>query len=112
MKLRTFQEEGLLVFHKFSSSGHLKLLLSAGILRCEVHADNELVVVLEQYDVSVSDGVQHRVQLEINMDSLTLTVDTHVITAPVFTSIRTGPFYLIGGGLHGETGLIGCVEDL
>ena len=23
-----------------------------------------------------------------------------------------GPFYLIGGGLHGEVGLVGCVDNL
>ena len=33
IQVRTWHEDGLLVYHKFSSSGHLKLHLFGGILR-------------------------------------------------------------------------------
>ena len=32
-QVRTWHEEGLLVFHKLSSSGHLKLQLVGGVIR-------------------------------------------------------------------------------
>ena len=89
-QVRTWHEEGLLVFHKFSSSGHLKLLLSAGMLRCEVHTDNELAVMLEQYDVMINDGDYHMLSLSMVQGNVSLSVDNLVISTPAQSHFRTG----------------------
>ena len=33
LQIRTWHEDGLLIFHKFSSTGHLKIRLTNGIIR-------------------------------------------------------------------------------
>ena len=30
----------------------------------------------------------------------------------MLTPLSSGPFYLVGGGLHGEVGFLGCLADL
>ena len=50
--LRTFQDEGVLVFHKFSSKGYLKIFLHEGQLKAEIVSSESqtLLTTLEHYD--------------------------------------------------------------
>ena len=60
------------------------------MLRCEVHTDNELMLMLEQYDVVINDGDYHMVEMSMVHGNISLSVDSLVISAPSHSHFRTG----------------------
>ena len=59
------------------------------MIRCELHPDSGKVVV-DQYDVVLSDGAWHGVELVITRTSLSLAVDNLTISQPLPRQVRTG----------------------
>ena len=92
LQLRTWQEEGVLVFHKFSSKGHLKMFLHKGVLRAEIASESGGTpqTVLEHYDTPVNDGEWHSVQLYIAQTQVGLSLDQHTVRGSLPALIRTG----------------------
>ena len=62
-QLRTWQEEGVIVFHKFSSKGYLKIFLHEGQLKAETMSSDPKtpLTTLEPYDTLVNDGEWHSI---------------------------------------------------
>ena len=58
LQVKTWQEEGVLVFHKFSSVGHLKIFLQEGHLVAEIVTSEEDIprTTLDHYQTLLSDG--------------------------------------------------------
>ena len=59
------------------------------ISRCEVHPGGG-DVVLDQFDVLVSDGGWHEVHLEVTMDKVSISLDNLVMSQTLHRQIRTG----------------------
>ena len=92
MEIRTWLEEGVLVFHKFSSKGHLKIFLAEGKLIAEIVCSEEgsSVHTLEHYDTVVSDGRWQHLQFFISQTLVGLSINNHTVTASLPSLIRTG----------------------
>jgi hypothetical protein len=92
LQLRTFQEEGVLMFHKFSSQGHLKIFLHEGQLKADsVSSGTQApLTILEHYDTWLSDGEWHSIQFYIAHARAGLSINSHTVTGSLPSQIRTG----------------------
>ena len=91
-QLRTFQEEGILVFHKFSSQGYLKIFLHGGQLKAEIVSSETQtpLTTLEHFDTGLSDGEWHSIQFYIAHARAGLSINSHTVTGSLPSQIRTG----------------------
>ena len=92
LQIRTFQEEGVLVFHKFSSQGYLKIFLDEGHIKAEIvsSAPQTPLTILEHYDTLLSDGEWHIIQLYIAQAQAGLSINSLTVTGSLPSQIRTG----------------------
>ena len=92
LQVKTWQEEGVLVFHKFSSVGHLKIFLQEGHLVAEIVTAEEdsSRTTIKHYQTLVSDGAWHFVQLYIERTGVGLVIDSNQVTNTLPSQIRTG----------------------
>ena len=92
MEIKTWQQEGVLVFHKFSSRGYLKIILHGGQLRAEIISSEEgsSLTTLEHHDTVLSDGKWHRVQFLISQAEASLSVHTRTVRSRLPALVRTG----------------------
>jgi hypothetical protein len=90
--LRTWQEEGVIVFHKFSSQGYLKIFLHEGQLLAEIMSSGPEtpLAILEHYDTGLSDGEWHSIQFYIDHARAGLSINSHTVTGSLPSQIRTG----------------------
>ena len=89
LQMKTWQEEGVLMFHKFSSRGHLRIDLFDGKTKGEV-LDGDGIVSLVESEKVVRDGKWHHLKLHILQDLMTLTVDSITSKVQLPSNIRTG----------------------
>jgi len=89
LQMKTWQEEGVLMFHKFSSRGHLRIDLFDGKTKGEV-LDGDGIVSLVESEKVVRDGQWHHLKLHILQDQMTLTVDSITSKVQLPSNIRTG----------------------
>ena len=61
LQIRTWQEEGVIVFHKFSSKGYLKIFLHEGQLKAEIVSSDQKtpLTTLEHYDTGLESGTAY-----------------------------------------------------
>ena len=92
LQVKTWQGEGVLVFHKFSSVGHLKIFLQEGHLVAEIVSEEEDSprTTLEHYNTLLSDGAWHHVQFFIDKTVVGLAIDSNHVTDTLHSLIRTG----------------------
>ena len=109
LEVRTFQQTGLLLFHQLSSQGHVQLSLSEGKLRAEVVVEGTAPRVLEHPATRLDDGEWHTVQFWVGRGKAVLVVGEARVGGRV-GKVTTGSLYRVGGGLHGEQGLVGCLR--
>lgn len=109
---RTFNERGLLLYNKFSIEGYVKLYLDAGRIRVELQGKKTPVVLLKPFDHLLNDGQWHRLILTLHTNRIELHLDgVPSVTTRLF-SLETGNEYLVGGGVYGMQGFIGCMRYL
>jgi hypothetical protein len=91
-QLRTWQEEGVIVFHKFSSKGYLKIFLHDGQLKAKIVSSDPQtpLTTLEHYDTLVNDGEWHSMQFYIAHARAGLSINSHTVTESLPAQIRTG----------------------
>ena len=92
LQLRTWQEEGVIVFHKFSSKGYLKIFLHEGQIKAEIVSSDlqTPLTTLEHYDKLVNDGEWHSIQFYIAQAQAGLSINSHTVTGSLPSQIRTG----------------------
>ena len=92
MQIRTWQAEGVLVFHKFSSRGYLKVFLHEGLLSADIISSEKgsTLTTLEHHDTVLNDGKWHSIHLFIAQAVVGLTVNTSTVTSSLPALIRTG----------------------
>lgn len=109
---RTFNERGLLLYNKFSIEGYVKLYLDTGRIRVELQGKKTPVVLLKPFDHLLNDGQWHRLILALQTNRIELHLDgVPSVTTRLF-SLETGSEYLVGGGVYGMQGFIGCMRYL
>ncbi|XP_077561755.1 neurexin-4 [Haemaphysalis longicornis] len=109
---RTFNEQGLLLYNKFTGEGYVKLFLDMGRIRVELQGKGTPVVLLKPFDDLLNDGRWHRLTLALQTNRIELHLDgVPSITKRLF-SMETGIEYLVGGGVYGMRGFIGCMRYL
>ena len=91
LQVKTWQGEGVLVFHKFSSVGHLKIFLQEGHLVAEIVSEEDSPrTTLEHYNTLLSDGAWHYVQFFIDKTVVGLVIDSNTVMDTLPSLIRTG----------------------
>lgn len=106
---RTYEEDGLLVYHKFLHEGHVKLYLEDGKIKVELVTPGNPRTWLDNYDDLFNDGRWHLVIMTIRTNQLVLNVDNRPMETTRLLSMTTGALYRIGGGF-GNSGFIGCMR--
>nr|CAD7572109.1 unnamed protein product [Timema californicum] len=107
---RTYEEDGLLLFHEFLSKGQVKLFLDDGKIKVDLVTSGNPRTILDNYDETFNDGRWHTVILSIETNSLILNVDNRPMKTVRLLSMTTGTVYMVGGGLHDTKGFVGCMR--
>ncbi|XP_077562940.1 neurexin-4-like isoform X2 [Haemaphysalis longicornis] len=112
LDFRTFNDQGLLLYNKFSGEGYIKLFLDTGRIRVKLQGNGTPVVLLRPFDDLLNDGRWHRLMLVLETNRIELHLDgVPSITKRLF-SMETGTEYFIGGSMHGGRGFVGCMRYL
>ena len=112
LEFRTFEEDGLIIFHQFSSEGYVKLFMENARLKVEITSNDVPKVIIDNFDQSFNDGNWHQVELSMEKNKAVLSIDKVRMLTHRILEIRTGAHYLIGGGLYGQRGFIGCMRRI
>ncbi|GFU06145.1 neurexin-4 [Trichonephila clavipes] len=107
---RTFNEDGLLLYNKFSQDGFVKVYIEKGKIKIELQGQNTPKVITQASDRYLSDGLWHRIMLILEKNRIELHVDEKPSITTRQFSMLTGDEYLMGGGLYGSPGFIGCMR--
>ena len=113
LEFRTYEENGLLVFHKFSSDGFVKLFMEDARIKVQISGAKMPMVELDpNKEQTYSDGKWHQVEISLGRNKAVLTVDQNPMDTTRLLEISTGAYYMIGGGVTGESGFIGCMRHI
>ncbi|XP_044727167.1 neurexin-4 isoform X2 [Chrysoperla carnea] len=112
---RTYEENGILLYHDFLSTGYVKLYLELGKLKIDLltnlNVNNK--IILDNYDILFNDGRWHTVVLTVKVNLLILNVDNQPMRTVRNLKITTGSVYYIGGrkasGIS-DRGFVGCMR--
>ncbi|KAG9508924.1 Neurexin-4, partial [Fragariocoptes setiger] len=110
-EFRTFDQDGVLLYSKFSSGGFVKLYLQDGHFFASVQGDSGPVVIIEPVDKVLNDGSWHSAQIYAKESAIFLTIDGITSRTRRKFSFQSGREYLIGGSSDPSIpGLIGCMR--
>lgn len=77
-EFRTFEETGLLLYHKFQHNA-VKLVLSEGRMKIQLQVDGMPNVDLDNSDQTFNDGKWHSVEVRLTGDLLVAIIDNDPI---------------------------------
>lgn len=113
LEFRTYEGKGVLIYHKFATDGYFKLFLDEGKVKVEVLATHTPgKVVLDNFDISYNDGRWHKTVFTIAENSMELSVDDVPMKTVRIISVLSGKFFLVGGGVFGSEGFLGCMRRI
>ena len=71
-------------------------------------------MIIDNFDQTFNDGNWHQVSLSMGKNEAILTVDQNPMITTRLIEVRTGAYYLIGGGLLSgrDVGFIGCMRQI
>ncbi|XP_066260020.1 neurexin-4 isoform X2 [Euwallacea similis] len=117
---RTYESNGLMMYHAFSSSGHVAVYIDQGKLKVELITPNNPRVVFDNYEETFNDGRWHVVVLTIRTNDVTFSVDYRPMKTTRLLKIVTGGVYYFAGGVsftlsYANTvfpGFVGCMKNI
>ncbi|RWS07981.1 neurexin-4-like protein [Dinothrombium tinctorium] len=112
---RTFSGDGMLVYNHFSNDGFVKMYLDKGKLLVQLKAVDTPPdpITIDPFPNDLfNDGYFHRVSLYLERDRIVIEVNGRPSITIRKLSMQTGTQYLVGGGLYGQPGFIGCMRYL
>ena len=112
LEFRTFEENGLLIYHRFSSAGFVKLFLEDARIKVIIVASDMPKVELDNFDQTYNDGKWHQVEISMGKNKAVLTIDRIPMDTRRRLDMATGGYYMIAGGVYGEPGFIGCMRRI
>jgi len=107
LEFRTYEENGLLVYHQFSSEGFVKLFMEDAQVKVTIVAADMPKVKLANFDQTYNDSKWHSVELIMEKNAVIVIIDKEPTDTRRLLSIAAGSDYMIGGGVYGERGFIG-----
>lgn len=113
LEFRTYEEKGILMWHKFGNSGYFKIYLDGGKVMVEIDAQaTPGKVILDNFASTYDDGLWHKVMFLVSKNRLELIVDEVPMITTRIIDIVSGNFFLIGGGSYGSLGFLGCMRRI
>ncbi|CAB3222790.1 unnamed protein product [Arctia plantaginis] len=112
LEFRTYENHGLLIYHKFNSEGHVKVYIEEGRVKVELETPGSPRVKLDNYADVFNDGRWHALMLTMATDSLTLAIDLRPVRTTKKLRFMTGSTYYIAGGKAPPRGFIGCMRKI
>ncbi|CAH1101756.1 unnamed protein product [Psylliodes chrysocephalus] len=117
---RTFEDNGLMLYHAFSTSGYVAIYLEFGKLKVELVSPNNPKVIFDNFDEQFNDGRWHSVVLTIQTNKIIFSVDYRPMTTTRILKIVTGSLYFIAGGVTAPLGysntifpgFVGCMRNI
>ncbi|XP_042887736.1 neurexin-4-like, partial [Penaeus japonicus] len=98
VEFRTYEESGVLIYHKFATAGYFKLYLEDGKVKVVISsAKTPGKVVLDNFDITYNDGQWHKAMFTVAENSMELTVDDVPMKTTRIISIISGKYFLVGG---------------
>lgn len=94
---RTYEENGMMLYHEFLSNGHVKVYLEDGKVKVELITENNPIAILDNYEEAFNDGKWHNLVLTISTNLLVLDIDKRPMRTVRILSMQTGSLYLIAG---------------
>lgn len=114
LAFRTYEDSGVILYHRFTTPGYVKLFLEKGKLKVEIMTKGNPRTVLDNFDERFNDGKWHQTVLTIAKNSIILNIDGRPMRTKRLLEMLTGAVYFIGGGLtgHGPSfiGFVGCMR--
>ncbi|XP_066582442.1 neurexin-4 isoform X3 [Prorops nasuta] len=112
LSFRSYEDYGMILYHQFTSPGHVKLFLEESKLKVEIQTKENPRTVLDNFDDKFNDGKWHQVILTVAKNTLILNVDGRLMRTKRLLEMTTGATYLIGGmaGLGSNKGFVGCMR--
>ena len=111
-EFRTYEENGLLMYHSFSSDGEVELIMENARVKVKLVANDIPPINLDNFDQTFNDGKWHKLQFEISKNRALLVIDNEPMETRRILNIATGAYYYIGGGVHGVPGFRGCMRNI
>ncbi|XP_059490529.1 neurexin-4 isoform X2 [Neocloeon triangulifer] len=112
LSFRTYEESGMLIYHKFTSDGYFLLLLEKGRLKIEIKVNGPKTILDNFPDETFNDGRWHQVILTMSANTIILNVDERPMRTLRQLAFSTGSHFLIAGGRYGTPGFIGCMRRI
>ncbi|XP_012057418.1 PREDICTED: neurexin-4 isoform X2 [Atta cephalotes] len=112
LAFRSYEERGIILYHKFTSPGFVKLYLQEGKLKVDIQTHNNPSTNLDNFYEKFNDGKWHQIILTIFKNSLILNVDGRPMKTERLLDMITGSYYFIGGTIGSESnhGFVGCMR--
>ncbi|CAG0892829.1 unnamed protein product [Cyprideis torosa] len=116
LDFRTFEQEGMLFYHRLYD-GYIKVYLHEGRIKAELKTRAESELEIDNFiNRFFSNGEWHSVMVTMEKDRMTITVDQVPMITSARMDIQTGSYYYIGGiedqSTHYRTvrGFLGCMR--
>lgn len=110
LDFRTFVDNGVLLYSKFSTSGSITLSLKDGKLLTSIQGDLGPMVEIEPSDLMLNDGSWHSVRILAKENLIILTIDNNVSVTKRRFHFESGREYYLGAAPDPRPGLIGCMR--
>ncbi|XP_043664145.1 neurexin-4 isoform X6 [Vespula pensylvanica] len=109
---RSYEDRGIILYHKFTSPGYVKLFLEQGKLKIEIETKGNSKVILDNFDEKFNDGKWHQIILTVAKNTLILNVDGRPMRTKRILEMITGSLYWVGGmtGEESNRGFVGCMR--
>ncbi|CAL8121658.1 unnamed protein product [Orchesella dallaii] len=96
-EFRTYQDYGVLVYHKFTSVGFFKIYFEKSKLLVEMATDTTPRLILDNFPDLFNDGLWHRVVFTISQNLITFSLDEREVKTTRLVKVFTGGLYYFGG---------------
>lgn len=109
---RTFIDNGILMYSKFSIGGVFTISLKDGKLLTSLQADQGPPVEVEPSDAKLNDGSWHSVKVLAKENLMIISIDDNVSITKRKMRFESGREYFLGGAPESRLGLVGCMRDI
>lgn len=112
LDFRTFVENGVLLYSKFSVGGLFTISLKDGKLITSLQGEFGPQVEIEPSEAQLNDGSWHSVRLVAKENQIDIQIDDNWSLTKRRIRFESGREYYLGGAPDGRPGLIGCMRNV
>ncbi|XP_037077465.1 LOW QUALITY PROTEIN: neurexin-4-like [Pollicipes pollicipes] len=111
---RTYEENGVMAYHKFLSAGSVKVFLQQGRFKVELATERNDAVVLDPFEETFNDGRWHAATVALAENSAVTVIDGYPMYTQRLMTFTTSIDYWFAGGLSGvdNPGYLGCMRSI